>query len=83
MKHKREFDTSYFHNPHSLGGELLPLHHVAEGDSVNGVEGIVGSGSGSISPPILAVLRSVSYIICFSAAPVAKSPEGGPLYSRF
>jgi hypothetical protein len=29
-------------------GELLPLHHVAEGDNVDGVEGAIGSGSGSV-----------------------------------
>jgi hypothetical protein len=39
MKHEREFDTSYFHNPYSPRGELLPLHHVAKGDDVDGVEG--------------------------------------------
>jgi hypothetical protein len=61
MKHEREkeFDTIYFHNPHSPGGELVPLHHVAEGDGVYGVEGAIERGSGYVSPPILAAFRSV------------------------
>jgi hypothetical protein len=82
MKHEREFDTSYFHSPYSLWGELLPLHHVAKGDGVDGVEGTIESGSGSVSPPILVVFRSVSCVLCFSAAPSQNLPRG-PLYSWF
>jgi hypothetical protein len=47
MKNKREFDTSYFHNPHSPGDELLPLHHGEEGDGVDGGKGATGIGSDS------------------------------------
>jgi hypothetical protein len=65
----RELDTSYFHNP-TVRDELLPLHHGAKGDGVDGVEGATGSGSSSVSPPILAVCRSVLCISCFSAAPL-------------
>jgi hypothetical protein len=65
MKHERQFDTSDFHNPHSLGG-LPPLYHVVEEDGVDGVERATCSGSDSFSPLILAVFRSVS---CFSTAP--------------
>jgi hypothetical protein len=68
MKHESEFDTSYFHNLIVHGGELLPLHHVAEGDGVDGVEGATGSGSDNISPPILAVYRYIWCILCFFAA---------------
>jgi hypothetical protein len=67
---------------HSLGGELLPLHHVAEGDGVDGVEGATRCGSGSVSPPILVVSRSILCIMCFSAAQKRNDPRG-PLYSRF
>jgi hypothetical protein len=73
---EREFDTSYFHNPQSLGGELLPLHHVPEGDGVDGVEGATGSGSGSISPPILAIFRSV-LCVCVSPPTHHEISKGG------
>jgi hypothetical protein len=74
MKHEREreFDTSYFHSPHSPKGELSPL---LERDGVDRVKGATESGSGSISPHILTIFRSVSCILCFSAA-VVKLPEG-------
>jgi hypothetical protein len=49
MKHERDFDASYFHDPQSPGGELLPLHHVADGDDVDGFEGETRSGSDSVS----------------------------------
>jgi hypothetical protein len=58
---------------HSPEGELLPVHHVAEGDGVNGVKGDPKSGFGSISPPILAAFRLVSCILCFSTAPSRRS----------
>jgi hypothetical protein len=82
MKHERELDTSYFHNVIVQGGELLPLHHVPEGDGVDGVEGATGSGSGCVSSPILAVYRSVLCISCFTAAPSQNRPRG-PFYSQF
>jgi hypothetical protein len=83
MKHESEFDTSYFHNPHSPRRELLPLHHVAKGDGVVWVKGAIGSGSGSGSPLILAFFSSSMYSV-FLCRPVAKSPEwGGGIYSRF
>jgi hypothetical protein len=66
VKHEREVDTSYLHKPHILGGKLLSLHHVAEGD---GVEGATGSGSGKASPPILVVFRSVWCVRVFSPPP--------------
>jgi hypothetical protein len=69
MKHEREFDTSYFPKPHSTGGELLPLHHLTEGDDVDGVEGATKNGSVNVSPPILAVFRSVWCVSCFFAVP--------------
>jgi hypothetical protein len=77
---EREFDT--IPQLHSLGGELLPLHHVAEGDGIKGVKGATGSGSGSIFPPILVVLRSVSCNMCFSTVS-SQNRLMGPLYSRF
>jgi hypothetical protein len=77
-----EFDTSYFHNPHSPGDELVPLHHIAKGDGVDEVEGPTRSGSGSGSPPILAVFRLVLCSLCFFAAP-SRNRLRGPLYSRF
>jgi hypothetical protein len=42
--------TSLSHSPR---GEVLPLHHGAKVHGVDGVEGATGSGSKSISPPIL------------------------------
>jgi hypothetical protein len=54
---------------HSPGGELLPLHHVAEGDGVDGIKGAIGSSSDSVSPPILVVCRSVLCILFFSVTP--------------
>jgi hypothetical protein len=45
MKHEIEFDASYFHNPHSLGGELLPLYHLAKADGFDRVEGATESDS--------------------------------------
>jgi hypothetical protein len=77
MKHEREreFDTSYFHNPHSPGAKLLPLHHVAEGDGVNGVEGAIGSGSGNIS--LLSLQSSNSFVYSmFLHHLIMKLPEG-------
>jgi hypothetical protein len=67
---------------HSPRGELLHLHHVAEGDGVDGVKGATGSGCSSVSPPILVVYRSVWCISCFFAASLWDCPRG-PLYSRF
>jgi hypothetical protein len=55
------------------GGELLHHYHVPEGADVNGVEGETGSGSSSISPPILIVFRSV---LCFSATPSQNRQRG-------
>jgi hypothetical protein len=83
MKHKREFDTIYFHNPQSLGGELLPLHHVTEEDGVDGVKGATGSSSDSVSALILVVFRSVSCILHFSTALSQNRPREGGIYSQF
>jgi hypothetical protein len=68
MKHDRVWYT-LLPQPRSPWSELLCIHHVAKGDGVDGVEGATGSGSGSVSLPILAVLKSVLCILCFSAAP--------------
>jgi hypothetical protein len=76
MKHER---GTLLPQPRSLGGELLPLHHVAEGD---GVEGATRNNSGNISSPILAVFISVLCIMCFSTALSLNRPRV-PLYSRF
>jgi hypothetical protein len=46
---------------------LLPLGHISF---------TIGSGSGSISPPILAVFRSIWCVFAFLYRPVMKSPEG-------
>jgi hypothetical protein len=79
MKNKREFDTSYFHNPHSLGDELLPLHHGEEGDGVDGGQGATGIGSGSGS-----LLSSLSLdqlcVFCVSPLPSSKITRGGYIY---
>jgi hypothetical protein len=49
--------------------ELLSLHHGVEGDGVDEGEGATGSGSDSVSPPILAVCKSILCISYFFAAP--------------
>jgi hypothetical protein len=66
---------------HSIGGELLPLHHVATGDGVDGVEGATGSGSSSVSPPIL-IVQGFVLCICVSLPPHYEITRGG-VYSRF
>jgi hypothetical protein len=82
MKHKREFDTSYLHNPHSLGGELLPLHYVAEGDGVNGVE--VATRSGPTVSPLLSSQSSDPYNkLRVSLPPHHKIARWWGIYSRF
>jgi hypothetical protein len=61
---------------HSIGGELLPLHHVATGDGVDGVEGATGSGSSSVSPPIL-IVQGFVLCICVSLPPHYEITRGG------
>jgi hypothetical protein len=56
-------------------GELLPFHHVVEGDGVDGIEGATESGSSSVSPPILEVCRSAFCILCFSTTPSQNRPN--------
>jgi hypothetical protein len=80
LRYKRGFDTSYI-NDSIVHGELLPLYHVSEGDGVDGVIGATRSGSYSVSPPILAVCRSVLCISCFFTAPSQKRQRG--IYSQF
>jgi hypothetical protein len=64
-------------------GELLPLHHVAKGYDVDGVEGTTWSNSDNVFPPILVVFISVSCVSCFYAAPSQNHRGGGGIYSRF
>jgi hypothetical protein len=64
VKNNIEIDIRYFHNPISRD-ELLPLHHDDKRDGVDGVKGETVGDFGSVSPPILAVCKSVS---CFPAA---------------
>jgi hypothetical protein len=72
MKHEREFDTSYFQNPHSLGYELLPHHHVAEGDGVDGV------GGQPEASPLLSLQSSNPYdVFRVSPPPHHKVARGG------
>jgi hypothetical protein len=80
MKHERDFDTSNFQNPHSIGHELLPLHHVVEGDRVDGVKGQPGvAPSASPSYPYILQISFVYFV--FLHCPIAKSPERGYIVS--
>jgi hypothetical protein len=66
----------YFHNFHSLGGELLPLHHVAEGDGVDGVKR--ATGAAPAASPLLSLESSDQFrVFCVSLPPRVKSPKEG------
>jgi hypothetical protein len=69
MKHKREFDTSYFHNPHVQGVNYSLFIMLLKETMLMESKGATRSGSDSVFPHILAVFRSVSCVLCFSAAP--------------
>jgi hypothetical protein len=64
MKHDKEFDTNYFHNSH-VQGVNYSLFIMLLKDDVDGLKG----ATGSVSPPILAVFRSVLCVSGFSTAP--------------
>jgi hypothetical protein len=75
MNHDIEFDASYFHNPHSLGGELLPLYHLAKADGFDGVEGATGSDSG-VSPLISMQSSDQFHVLCVFTPPLREIARG-------
>jgi hypothetical protein len=73
MKHEREFDTSYFHNRHIQG---VRLHHVADGDGVDG-----GKGQPGVAPaasPLLSLQSLDLYgVFCVSLSSPREIAKGG------
>jgi hypothetical protein len=69
------YDTSYFHNPHSPGDELLPLHHGEEGYGVMEAKGQLGAAlAAAPSFPCCLYISFVFFV--FLRHPPARSLEG-------
>jgi hypothetical protein len=76
MKHEREFDTSYFHNPYVQGVNyslfIMLLKEMVSMES----KGQPGAAP-AVSPSYPRCLQIRMACFVFSASPVPKSPNGG------
>jgi hypothetical protein len=81
MKHERELDTSYFHNPHSLGVNyslfIMLLKQMVSMES----KGQLGAALAA-SPLLSSQSSDQFHVFCVSPSP-PQNPPRGPLYSQF
>jgi hypothetical protein len=75
MKHEREFDTSYFHNPH-VQGWTTPSSSWCWRRCCRCSRRATGSSFKSFSPTILAVFMSIWCILWFSVALLQNCQRG-------